>query len=131
MIVLVLCLFAAGALAHSGRTDSKGGHYNRSTGEYHYHHGYSAHDHPGGVCPYAVKYTPKPTYRPKSSSKNMTVAKKNSSATKKENGGISLFGIAFGGVFALGGCFKAYHAIDSAVKESRRKKMGRSSEHRW
>ena len=31
--------------AHSGRTDSRGGHYNRSTGEYHYHHGYSAHDH--------------------------------------------------------------------------------------
>lgn len=24
-------------LAHSGRTDSDGGHYNRSTGEYHYH----------------------------------------------------------------------------------------------
>ncbi|MCP4258683.1 MAG: YHYH domain-containing protein [Planctomycetes bacterium] len=25
--------------AHSGGTDSRGGHYNRSTGEYHYHHG--------------------------------------------------------------------------------------------
>lgn len=25
--------------AHSGRTDSKGGHYDRSTGEYHYHNG--------------------------------------------------------------------------------------------
>ena len=25
--------------SHSGRTDSKGGHYNRSTGEYHYHNG--------------------------------------------------------------------------------------------
>lgn len=40
------------ALAHGGRTDSNGGHYDRSTGEYHYHHGYPAHDHPGGVCPY-------------------------------------------------------------------------------
>lgn len=30
---------------HPGRTDSKGGHYNRSTGEYHYHHGYSEHQH--------------------------------------------------------------------------------------
>lgn len=38
--------------AHPGGTDSNGGHYNRSTGEYHYHHGYSAHQHPGGVCPY-------------------------------------------------------------------------------
>jgi hypothetical protein len=31
--------------AHPGRTDSRGGHYDRSTGEYHYHHGYSAHQH--------------------------------------------------------------------------------------
>lgn len=38
--------------AHPGRTDSRGGHYNRSTGEYHYHHGYPAHQHPDGVCPY-------------------------------------------------------------------------------
>lgn len=41
------------AYAHSGRTDSSGGHYNRSTGEYHYHHGYGPHQHPGGVCPYS------------------------------------------------------------------------------
>lgn len=33
------------SFAHPGRTDSQGGHYNRSTGEYHYHHGYSPHDH--------------------------------------------------------------------------------------
>lgn len=43
--------------AHSGRTDSAGGHYDRSTGEYHYHHGYSAHQHPNGVCPYAKNTT--------------------------------------------------------------------------
>lgn len=33
------------AIAHSGRTDSNGGHYESSTGKYHYHHGYSAHQH--------------------------------------------------------------------------------------
>lgn len=38
--------------AHPGGTDSDGGHYDRSTGEYHYHHGYPAHYHPDGVCPY-------------------------------------------------------------------------------
>ena len=38
--------------AHPGRTDSSGGHYNRSTGEYHYHHGYPEHQHTNGVCPY-------------------------------------------------------------------------------
>ena len=31
--------------AHSGKTDASGGHTNHSTGEYHYHHGYSAHSH--------------------------------------------------------------------------------------
>ena len=42
--------------AHSGRTDSQGGHHdykNKSgLGSYHYHHGYEAHLHPNGVCPY-------------------------------------------------------------------------------
>ena len=54
IIAVVSCLLLAFtcASAHSGRTDSAGGHWNRSTGEYHYHHGYSAHQHPGGVCPY-------------------------------------------------------------------------------
>jgi hypothetical protein len=33
-------------------TDGNGGHYNSSTGEYHYHHGYPAHSHTNGVCPY-------------------------------------------------------------------------------
>lgn len=51
VIVTVLSSFLF-VNAHSGRTDSNGGHYNHSTGEYHYHHGYPAHDHPNGVCPY-------------------------------------------------------------------------------
>jgi len=50
-LLLSVC-FCTTAYAHSGRTDSNGGHYNRETGEYHYHHGYPAHDHDGGVCPY-------------------------------------------------------------------------------
>lgn len=71
------------SFAHSGGTDSQGGHYNHSTGEYHFHHGYHAHQHPNGVCPYdddassrsaprksystatyAPMPTPKPTVRP-------------------------------------------------------------------
>lgn len=31
--------------AHPGKTDSRGGHFNREEGTYHYHHGYSAHSH--------------------------------------------------------------------------------------
>ena len=58
VLIVLLCPMA---LAHSGRTDSNGGHYDHSTGEYHYHHGEPAHQHPGGVCPYATKSTVKPT----------------------------------------------------------------------
>lgn len=56
LLIAILC-FSSVALAHSGKTDSSGGHYNRSTGEYHYHHGRSAHQHPGGVCPYSNNLT--------------------------------------------------------------------------
>lgn len=58
LIPLLAILLCMTSYAHSGRTDSNGGHYNRSTGEYHYHHGYSAHQHPGGVCPYDTPVTP-------------------------------------------------------------------------
>lgn len=52
VIVVLILLLCHVAFAHSGGTDSKGGHTDRSTGEYHYHHGYSAHQHENGVCPY-------------------------------------------------------------------------------
>lgn len=60
LIAFVVCLSLSIAVcAHPGRTDSKGGHTNHDTGEYHYHHGYSAHQHydqdgDGTLdCPYA------------------------------------------------------------------------------
>lgn len=43
--MLFLPSFVFTVSAHPGKTDSQGGHYDWSTGEYHYHHGYSAHDH--------------------------------------------------------------------------------------
>lgn len=45
LIIFIVFLLPLPVLAHPGRTDANGGHYNRSTGEYHYHHGYSAHQH--------------------------------------------------------------------------------------
>ena len=54
-VLLVLIIMTSNVFGHSGRTDSNGGHYNRSTGEYHYHHGYSAHQHPNGICPHEDK----------------------------------------------------------------------------
>ena len=46
------------SFAHSGGTDAYGGHRDNKNasglGYYHYHHGYSAHLHPNGLCPYAA-----------------------------------------------------------------------------
>ena len=50
IVLIILCSF--GILFHPGRTDEDGGHTDSSTGEYHYHHGYPAHQHPDGKCPY-------------------------------------------------------------------------------
>lgn len=70
VLAALLLLLPLTALAHNGRTDSNGGHHDRSTGEYHYHHGYPAHQHENGVCPYggyekpnsSSRNTSKPVY---------------------------------------------------------------------
>jgi hypothetical protein len=50
------CLFIVipniGVYAHSGRTDSQGGHNDRINGGYHFHHGEGPHQHINGICPY-------------------------------------------------------------------------------
>jgi len=53
IVITFICLCTPFyAFAHPGRTDANGGHNDRSNGTYHYHHGYPAHSHAGGVCPY-------------------------------------------------------------------------------
>lgn len=56
LLTILIASFPILALAHSGRTDASGGHKDNKNasglGSYHYHHGYSAHLHPNGVCPY-------------------------------------------------------------------------------
>ena len=52
LLILISLLFATSVLAHPGKTDGNGGHTNSNTGEYHYHHGYEAHFHIGGQCPF-------------------------------------------------------------------------------
>jgi len=55
LLFLFICITPV--QAHSGRTDSSGGHRDNKNasglGSYHYHHGMGPHLHPGGVCPYA------------------------------------------------------------------------------
>lgn len=56
VLMMMSLLFAPASYAHSGRTDAYGGHHDYKNvsglGDYHYHHGYGPHLHPGGVCPY-------------------------------------------------------------------------------
>lgn len=52
LLIAILCIPASLVFAHSGGTDENGGHWDYEAGEYHYHHGYPAHQHPNGVCPY-------------------------------------------------------------------------------
>lgn len=52
ILLLVINSFSLLAYAHPGKTDEFGGHFDGETGEYHYHHGYEAHQHPNGICPY-------------------------------------------------------------------------------
>ena len=56
-IVIIILGSCVAVFAHPGKTDSNGGHFDHSTGEYHYHHGYPAHQHENGTCPYNKKST--------------------------------------------------------------------------
>lgn len=58
LIILSIVSIEVNAYAHSGRTDSSGGHKDNKNksglGSYHYHcGGHPAHLHNGGVCPYS------------------------------------------------------------------------------
>ena len=58
LLLVFFLLFSSVCFAHSGRTDSSGGHKDNKNvsglGSYHYHcGGYPAHLHTGGVCPYS------------------------------------------------------------------------------
>lgn len=60
IIIIILIVFPLTTFAHSGRTDSKGGHRDNKNksglGSYHYHCGGNpAHLHENGICPYAPK----------------------------------------------------------------------------
>lgn len=64
LIALSIILIGFNVYAHSGRTDSNGGHRDNKNksglGSYHYHcGGYPAHLHTNGICPYSSskKYT--------------------------------------------------------------------------
>lgn len=76
-IIITIILIPVSNFAHSGRTDSSGGHKDNKNasglGPYHYHcGGHPAHLHTGGVCPYSAASTPAPAASTASSSQSTT-----------------------------------------------------------
>lgn len=67
-LLLFSLSFSTLAFAHGGRTDSDGGHHDYNNvsglGSYHYHHGYEAHLHPDGICPYEAEAAPAESAEP-------------------------------------------------------------------
>lgn len=93
-VLAVILSFAFTASAHSGKTDSDGGHRDHINGGYHYHHGYGAHDHydmdgdGDEDCPY--EYDPK-----------------DNDSTKKQNVFSLILNIIFNVVIPIGLAFFA------------------------
>lgn len=90
ILLIVLSVISIGitTYAHSGRTDSSGGHRDNKNksglGSYHYHcGGHPAHLHTNGVCPYSSSSSSKSTKTTSSSSKGTTTSS-SSSTTSKE-----------------------------------------------
>ena len=54
LIIILVVIFTCSlcVYAHPGSLDENGGHYNKATGAYHYHHGFPEHQHTNGQCPY-------------------------------------------------------------------------------
>ncbi len=50
LLVIVLLGFHFISWSHSGGTDRRGGHHDRSDNSYHFHHGERAHLHENGKC---------------------------------------------------------------------------------
>lgn len=119
LFVLILSCCSV-VYAHPGRTDSSGGHYNRSTGEYHYHHGYPAHQHENGVCPYDSKSKTSPnagTRKPNSS--RMTVEKSTISFLSENTSAESFFACIFSSLLLLLPLFILYKSFKKLEKSAR------------
>lgn len=81
-ILFLIIAIGGNAFAHSGRTDSRGGHKDNQNksglGSYHYHcGGHPAHLHENGVCPYSSTSS-----STSSSSKSTSTSNSNSSNSK-------------------------------------------------
>lgn len=95
MVITLLLMNVATVYAHSGRTDSAGGHRDNNNvsglGYYHYHHGYGPHLHPNGVCQYNTG----------GSNSNGTGKGNSSSNSSVGSSGIGFYPYAIAGAFTI------------------------------
>ncbi len=89
LIILSVIFIGANTYAHSGRTDSNGGHKDNKNksglGSYHYHcGGHPAHLHTNGVCPYSSSTSSNKSSSSSSSSSNKGSQKKSTTTTKTQ-----------------------------------------------
>lgn len=138
-----LLLLSPAVLAHSGKTDANGGHYDRSTGEYHYHHGYPAHQHydmdGDGIvdCPYNFD-----DQTGRNSGGSSSGSKKSSgqstyvtpTPTPKKKGIavppmliLGICAIPIGATVLIVICAPIYALVDRGVKSGRRKRKRRNA----
>lgn len=78
LLLIILFAIPAVSFGHPGNTDENGGH-NSGTG-YHYHHGYPAHQHINGQCPY--DFDDKTGWNSGSNSENNSAKNENSTSIK-------------------------------------------------
>jgi hypothetical protein len=109
LIVFVLCLLLSVVVsAHPGGTDSQGGHIDHSTGKYHYHHGYSAHQHYDmdgdgkSDCPYLFDDKTNSSGNKTESSTKDTEPVKNGNSKKSKD---------YSWLFPILGCFVLYGVV--------------------
>lgn len=141
-LLAFLLLLSPTVLAHSGKTDSNGGHYDRSTGEYHYHHGYPAHQHydmdGDGIidCPY--DFDDKTDHSSRSDSGSSHAVQSTPRPSPQKSDGSKAKHISVGGIIAaailvpifvleIGAALYAFICIPirsliDRIKEKRRKK---------
>lgn len=90
LIALSLVSIQVSTYAHSGRTDSSGGHKDNKNksglGSYHYHcGGYPAHLHTNGVCPYSSSSSSNKSNTSTSSSSKSSSSKSSSISSSSSN----------------------------------------------
>jgi len=79
LILIIILLSSITAYSHPGRTDANGGHWNRSTGEYHFHTGeYAGRDHSSSSSYKTDSKAFKPPYEPPTENPYKTNASKKS-----------------------------------------------------